>query len=79
MEKQILHFNSRGESGNIFYILGRVRCVMAKQRRITEYNYMWEAVQKSGSYEAALEIIGKHIPLIDDDTGKQYGRAEYDR
>lgn len=78
MEKQILHFNSRGESGNIFHILGRVRCVMAKQRRITEYNYMWQAVQNSGSYEAALEIIGKHVPLVDDDTGKEYGRAEHD-
>ena len=68
-----LHFESRGESGNIFFILGNVRCVMAKQRRITEYNYMWQAVQNSGSYEAALEIIGKHVPLIDDSTGKTYG------
>ena len=72
---EALHFNSHGESGNIFYILGNVRCIMAKQRRITEYNYMWTAVQNSGSYEAALDIIGKHVPLIDDSTGKTYGKA----
>lgn len=69
-----LHFDSKGETGNIFYILGNVRCIMAKQRRITEYNYMWTSVQNSGSYEAALTIIGKHVPLIDDSTGKTYGK-----
>lgn len=69
-----LHFKSDGETGNIFYILGNVRCIMAEQRRITEYNYMWTAVQNSGSYEAALEIIGKHVPLVDDSTGKKYGK-----
>ena len=73
---KVLHFDSRGESGNIFFILGNVRCIMAKQRRITEYNYMWQAVQNSGSYEAALEIIGKHVPLIDDATGKKYGEEK---
>jgi hypothetical protein len=69
----IIHFNSRAESGNIFHILGRVRCVMVKQNRRTEFDYLWKAVQKSGSYEAALEIIGKHVPLIDDATRKGYG------
>ena len=71
----VLHFQSKGETGNIFSILGNVRCIMARQRRITEYNYMWTAVQNSGSYEAALEIIGKHVPLIDDSTGKTYGKT----
>ena len=71
--KEALHFNSRGESGNIFFVLGMVRVTMQKQRRITEYNNMWQEVQNSGSYEAALEIIGRHVPLIDDATGKRYG------
>jgi len=71
--KDPLHFNSRGESGNIFFILGEVRKLMRKQRRITEYNDMWQEVQNSGSYEAALEIIGRHVPLTDDATGKEYG------
>lgn len=69
----MIHFNSRKESGNIFFILGDVRKLMRKQRRIIEYNNMWEEVQNSGSYEAALEIIGKHVPLMDDATGKKYG------
>lgn len=69
----MIHFNSRGESGNIFFILGMVRAKMQKQRRITEYNDMWQEVQNSGSYEAALEIIGQHVHLIDDATGKRYG------
>ena len=72
----IIHFNSRAESGNIFHVLGRVRMVMQKERRITEFNNMWEEVQNSGSYEAALEIIGKHVALIDDATGRGYGKGE---
>lgn len=72
-EKQIVHFQSRHESGNIFWILGAVRKIMQKERRITEYNDMWEAVQKSGSYEEALQIIGQHVWLIDDDTGMEWG------
>ena len=72
----MIHFNSRGSSGNIFFILGMVRVEMQKQRRITEYNDMWQEVQNSGSYEAALEIIGRHVPLMDDATGKSYGRRE---
>jgi hypothetical protein len=71
--KEPLHFNSREESGNIFFILGMARAVMQKQRRITEYNDMWQEVQNSGSYEAALKIIGKHVPLIDDATKRGYG------
>lgn len=68
-----IHFNSRAESGNIFYILARVRDVMRRDRRITEYNDMWQEVQNSGSYEDALKIIGKHVALIDDATRKGYG------
>lgn len=70
--KEPLHFNSSERSGNIFFILGMARTVMQKQCRITEYNDMWQEVQNSGSYEAALEIIGKHVPLIDDNTGKEH-------
>ena len=72
MKKQVIHFESCGRSGNIFFVLGMVRTVMHKERRITEYNDMWEEVQNSGSYEEALEIIGRHVPLIDDSTGDTY-------
>lgn len=73
MKKQVIHFESCGRSGNIFFVLGMVRTVMHKERRISEYNDMWQEVQNSGSYQAALEIIGRHVPLMDDATGKKYG------
>lgn len=75
----MIHFSGRGPSGNIFFILGKVRVEMQKQRRIIEYNDMWEEVQNSGSYEAALEIIGKHVPLTDDATGRIYGNEQFGR
>lgn len=68
-----IHFNSRKESGNIFHVLARAREVMQRERRITEFNNMWEEVKNSGSYEAALTIIGKHVPLVDDATKRGYG------
>ena len=67
MKNPIIHFESRGPSGNIFWILGAARNELQKQRRITDYNTMWERVQNSGSYEAALEIIREYVDLIDDD------------
>ena len=73
-KQQTVHFRSRHETGNIFWILGAVRKVMQKERRITEYNDMWQEVLNSGSYEEALQIIGKSVRLIDDDTGKEYGK-----
>ena len=61
----MIYFNSLGPSGNIFAILGLVRNEMRKQRRITEYNTMWERVQNSQSYEEALAIIREYVELID--------------
>ena len=68
-----LQFESRGQSGNIYFVLGRVREIMRQQRRIIEYNDMWEAVQRCESYEEALSIIGEHVRLVDISTGKPYG------
>lgn len=75
-EQQTVHFGSRHENGNIFWILGAVRMIMRKERRIAEYNDMWQEVQNCGSYEDALQIIGQHVRLIDDDTGKEYGNVQ---
>lgn len=61
-----IHFRSRHESGNIFAILGMVRDEMRRQRRITEYNELWEQVQK-GDYENAIRLIREKVNLIDDD------------
>ena len=65
-EKPIIHFRSMHESGNIFFILGMVRQEMQRQRRITEYNELWEEVQK-GDYRNALRLIREKVDLIDDD------------
>lgn len=61
-----IHFRSRHESGNIFAILAMVRQELRKQRRITEYNELWEQVQK-GDYENAIRLIREKVNLIDDD------------
>ena len=65
MKRPELIYDSRGESGNIFWILGQVRRIMQKQRRITAYNELWERVQRAGSYKEALDIIREEVTLID--------------
>lgn len=65
MEKATIQFQSRGPSGNIFVILGMVRRELQRQRRITDYNNMWERVQNSQSYKEALEIIREYVNLVD--------------
>lgn len=67
VKKPIVHFRSRHESGNIFFILALVRREMQKQRRITDYNNLRDRVTSSGSYEEALAIIRESVNLIDDD------------
>ncbi len=67
MNKPTVHFNSRGESGNIFWILGAVKTALRKQRRITEYNNLRDRVTASGSYNEAVAIIREYVDLIDDD------------
>lgn len=65
MKRPTVYFDSRGESGNIFFILRDVRQEFQRQRRITDYNNLWERVLNSGSYDAALAEIRKEIDLID--------------
>ena len=65
MKRPELIYDSRGESGNIFWILGQVRRIMQKQCRISAYNELWERVQRAGSYKEALDIIREEVTLID--------------
>lgn len=65
MTKPRVEFHSRGPEGNIYFILGRTRDALRRERRITAYNDMWERVQKCESYPAALAEIRKEIDLID--------------
>lgn len=66
-ENPTIHFRSRHESGNIYWILAEVRRVLQKQRRITDYNNLRDRVMVSGSYQEALAIIRETINLTDDD------------
>ena len=66
MEKATIHFRSRHETGNIFAVMAMVRRELQKQHRITEYNDLWEQVQK-GDYENALRLIRGKVNLVDDD------------
>ncbi len=62
-----VHFKSRGESGNIFYILGLVSRALSKARRPTDYNTCRDRVTSCGGYREALRIIREYVDLIDDD------------
>lgn len=64
-KKETVCYESRGESGNIFAILSKVRDVLRKQRRINDYNECWEAVQDCKSYDEALDVISEYVFLVD--------------
>lgn len=65
-KKAEIHFRSRHESGNIYWIMGKVRDIMRKERRITDWNNAWERIQKT-DYAGALAILRELVDLIDDD------------
>lgn len=65
MNKPRVEFHSRGPEGNIYFILGKTRDILRRNRRINDYNDLWERVQKSKSYPAALAEIRKTVELID--------------
>lgn len=63
--KPKIEFHSRGASGNIYAILGMARDALRKQRRILDYNTLFDAVTASGSYKEALAIIRQYADLRD--------------
>ncbi len=65
MKKGTVEFRSQGPTGNIYYIIGAAQTIMRKQRRIDEYNKMWESIQNAKGYTEALKIISKHVNLVD--------------
>lgn len=66
MAKAVIHFQSSHETGNIYWIMGKVRDIMRKERRITDWNNAWERIQKT-DYAGALAILRELVDLIDDD------------
>lgn len=71
---ETIEFNSRAESGNIFFVLCLAQRAMKKEHRIIEYNDMRDDVLSCSDYEEALQIIGKHVSLYDTATGKLYSK-----
>lgn len=71
MNKLTIHYNSLGESGNIFWIL-RAIYEECKREGIapTVFKEMQERVFAAGSYNEALAIIGEKVNLIDDAKGR---------
>lgn len=65
MKKGTVEFHSQGPTGNIYYIIVAAQNIMRKQRRIDEYNKMWERIQNAKGYKEALKIISKHVNLVD--------------
>lgn len=65
MNKETIYYESKGESGNIFFILAKVRDILRKQRRINDYNECYEAVLGCDSYDEALDVISEYVFLVD--------------
>ncbi|MBD5099805.1 MAG: hypothetical protein HDT29_00655 [Clostridiales bacterium] len=63
MAKPTVYFESRGESGNIYALLGRVSQAMNDEKA---FNELWEKVQQ-GTYPQAIELIKQRVTLIDAD------------
>lgn len=66
--KPVIHYHSRGASGNVYWLLGAVSTALREQLRITEYNDLRDRVLNAESYQEALTIMGEYVTLIDDDA-----------
>ena len=65
MEKPTIIYDSRGETGNIYYLIGQLQQIMRKQCRYTDFNNLRDRIFESSSYEEALAIIGEEVELVD--------------
>ena len=65
MEKPTIIYDSRGETGNIYYLIGQLQQIKRKQRRYTDFNKLRYRIFESSSYEEALAIIGEEVELVD--------------
>lgn len=64
-KKAVIHFNSRGSSGNVYWIMSKVRQQMQKESRIIDWNNAWERIQQT-DYAGAIAIMRELVDLIDD-------------
>lgn len=68
MDKAYVFYNSRGESGNIFWIFGAFMKACT-EAGILDDDACLEVIHRAmeaGSYEAALAVLGEYADLIDE-------------
>ena len=58
-------FDRCGPSGNIFFILANAYGELKAAGRMDEYEEMSARVKASGSYDAALAVIGEYVELVE--------------
>ena len=63
MAKPTVYFESRGESGNIYALLGKVSQALNDEKAVDE---LWKQIQQ-GTYSQAIELIKQRVTLIDAD------------
>ena len=64
-EKPVIEYESRGESGNVFWLLGAVSRALRREHRPNDYNTCRDAVLSSHSYDEALSIMSRYVTLVD--------------
>jgi len=63
VNKPKVFFESRGESGNIFALLGKVSQALNDDKAVDE---LWKQIQQ-GTYTEAIQLIKQRVNLIDED------------
>lgn len=64
-EKPVIEYESRGESGNVYWLLAAVHRALRREHRPTDYNTCRDAVLASHSYDEALSIMSRYVTLVD--------------
>ena len=63
--KPVIEYESRGETGNVYWLLGAVHQALRREHRPTDYNTCRDAVLASHSYDEALSIKSRYVTLVD--------------
>ena len=61
----MVEFDRRGPSGNIFFVLAMACLEMKNEGRMDDIKVMEARVKASGSYDAALAVIGEYVELVE--------------
>lgn len=65
LSKEKIKYDSKGSSGNIFFILAKVKIIFERENKKEEFDVLCEKVYASSSYKEALKIINQYIQLED--------------